>query len=210
MRLEEAEIALMRSYHHRLNILNEFHKKVSIGIAYNTSNLVLVQQFEGEYMSFNRLPSIENSFISFSGKALENHPIDVITIFYDPLPEPLTPGQLWRSYSYDMGQPVAAIMRSSGQATVTWCQYPDPHSFDKTRPAWSDAPTSPLECPKESATIPTLVVPGSYRWLLGEFEVNADISSLLEQYGPGVYTLRIWSAERSLSSYSIFSRDPSP
>ena len=38
---------------HRDNILNPFHNKVSIGIAYNNNAIYLVQDFEDDYLQWN-------------------------------------------------------------------------------------------------------------------------------------------------------------
>jgi uncharacterized protein YkwD len=66
--LEQAQEELMASTGHRKNILDKWHKKVNLGIAYNNERLDLVQQFEGDYIDFSELPNITNKVLSMSGE----------------------------------------------------------------------------------------------------------------------------------------------
>ena len=50
---------LMNSPGHRRNILDKWHKKVNIGLAWDSYNsYVGIQHFEGGYVEFDELPEI--------------------------------------------------------------------------------------------------------------------------------------------------------
>ena len=78
--LSEAEAALMNSPSHRAALLSKRPAKVSIGIAYNDVDLALVQQFEGDYITFSGAPVVKNGVLSLSGKALEGLTITQVQI----------------------------------------------------------------------------------------------------------------------------------
>ena len=60
----------MSSPGHRRNILDKWHKKVNIGLAWDIYNIVGLQHFEGGYVEFDELPKITNGVLSFSGSAI--------------------------------------------------------------------------------------------------------------------------------------------
>jgi len=80
---------------HRDNILNSFHNKVSIGIAYDNYNLYFVQDFENDYISWSTMSIAQNGEVLMSGSFRSRElSLDSINIFYDPLPSNLTSDQL--------------------------------------------------------------------------------------------------------------------
>ena len=107
--LDEAQESLMGSPGHRSNILNKWHKKVNIGIAYNKETLALVQQFEGDYIEFSSLPALQGGLLSLSGRTLGGFVVEQVQICYDPLPHSLTLGQLGKTYAYGLGKPAAFV-----------------------------------------------------------------------------------------------------
>lgn len=93
---------------HKENILDPHHTNVSVGIAYDDYYLVLVQNFENNYIHFIS-PITENSgIVSFSGN-VGQIPIEDINVFYDPLPSPTLYQEHKNDESYDMGTMVAII-----------------------------------------------------------------------------------------------------
>ncbi len=59
----------MNSPGHWANILDPAHITMNVGIAWDTCNLVVVQQFSSGYVIFTGRPSIaQDGIISFSGK----------------------------------------------------------------------------------------------------------------------------------------------
>jgi hypothetical protein len=102
--LEDMEWSMMyddasSNWGHRDNILNPLHNKVSIGIAYDHSNVYLVQDFENDYVSWTAL-TVSNNQVTMEGEVLkQTSTIQRVSIFYDN-PESLTATQL-QSHPYD-------------------------------------------------------------------------------------------------------------
>ena len=75
---------------HRINILDDYHTHVSIGIAYNDYHVALVENFENNYVKLNEPITQDNKYINLVGRI--EHPtnktyiIDTIAIYYDPIP----------------------------------------------------------------------------------------------------------------------------
>jgi len=178
--LEQAQESLMTSPGHRKNILDKWHKKVNLGIAYDNERLDLVQQFEGDYINFSKLPSISGNILSMTGKVTIGT-IENVTLHYDPLPEPLSPEQLNSppyDYAYGLGEKVGFIVS------------PLPPNY-----YYIDLPSSAVVANAwdvESA---------------GSFMIEVNTSQILEK-GEGVYTVVIWieidDEFIAISNYSLF------
>ena len=69
--LREAMGGLMGSQGHRRQIFDKWHQKVNIGLAWDRYNLVVVQQFEGDYIEYILPPTIANGILTMSGKLRE-------------------------------------------------------------------------------------------------------------------------------------------
>lgn len=121
---------------HRFNILDPYHNYVSIGIAYNTNFVYLVQDFENLYIKWNYLPYLNvKDQVALSGNFSMSKDIQLIQIFYDPLPSPLTPSELsgpLYSDGYDQGTFIGGVVPSGfmvqGGATIIasqWSVYQD-------------------------------------------------------------------------------------
>ncbi len=189
--LSEAEKSLMNSPGHRRNILNKWHKKVNIGIAYNKESLHLVQQFEGDYIEFSKLPALSGNILTMAGR-VSLGTVDSVALYYDPLPQPLIPRQL-EAPPYDYSYSVGATL-PPGIALLKWDLRvnifpPPPPGFFYN-----------LDMDQIQAT----------RWDVspnGSFAIEADISSFLRQRN-GVYTIVFWAQVRSesinLTNFSIF------
>ncbi len=165
---------------HRDNILNKWHKKVNIGIAYDLHRLTLVEEFEGDYVFFTGLPSLANGTLTMSG-SLTLGTADSIDVFYDPLPQPMTQDQLLSGpRSYSLGTRVITIVP------------PPPPGYYYTQ-------------------LPPNAVEATF-WTSdgGQFSIQGNIKTALDQNGPGVYTVVIWSKSDTdtvmLTNYSVFVR----
>ncbi|RMF32250.1 MAG: CAP domain-containing protein [Candidatus Nitrosothermus koennekii] len=85
---------------HRDNILDNWHNKVSIGIAYDDYFLALVQHFENDYIDWEERTLDHNDFIIWKGsiKVPAGLSFDSDTLFingyYDPFPTKLNNTQL--------------------------------------------------------------------------------------------------------------------
>ena len=221
----------MDSLGHQRNILDSWHKKVNIGIAWDRYNFKAIQHFEGDYVDYESLPSIENGILSVEGTVK-----DVVTvkgtyglglqIYYDAPPHMLTRGQVARTYCYDSGLLVAALRRPLTGSSYSYSEdnfqtrhdaCPNPYDV----PSSVDAPSSPNEAtaswraalyasqgmPSKKISVPWIT---ARYWDADEdsFEVRADLSNLLAEHGRGVYSLLIWGKIRTkdvvISQYSIF------
>jgi len=118
---------------HRDNILNPFHNKVSIGIAYDSNNVYFVQDFENDYIEWSTMSVAENGEVTMNGTFQKGGlTANWTSIFYDPLPSNLTSEQLEEpaySGSYTqgtfVGMAVPSGYESSGGITITaetWAQ----------------------------------------------------------------------------------------
>ena len=106
----------MNSPGHRRNILDKWHRKVNIGLAWDRYNITGYQHFEGGYVEFARLPEIRDRNLILSGRATGglsfSHKDQLgLQIYFDPPPGSLTLGQIARTYCYDSGVLIAGIGR---------------------------------------------------------------------------------------------------
>jgi len=100
---------------HRDNILDKYHTDVSIGIAYDDYTFVMVQNFENNYIIYDKPITIDNRTLTFSGKILkgssniEADSLSLVHIYYDELPTNITyQGNIDR-ISYDPGTFVGGV-----------------------------------------------------------------------------------------------------
>ena len=228
--ISKAMTGLMNSPGHRENILNKWHCKVSIGLAWDNFNIRVVQHFEGDYVEYDQLPAITNGALSLSGRTKNGARFVrdfAVDIQYDPPPHPLTWGQIARTYNSGLGRRVASVIpralagysyNDNEQVyTAVRESYLDPYDI----PADTPGPRSYSEAHKlaEAARYVSQSLPTRYetvpyitaaQWKTsGEsFSVSADVIEILNRHGPGVYTVcvsgTIGSAALPISQYSIF------
>ena len=112
---------------HRNNILDKQHTHVSIGIAYDKYSFAFVQNFENNYIEFdkpmikvNNLPykmhnnNDSKANIEISGKVLgTTNGIGSIYVYYDERPTFLIYNQHKNDNVYDMGKLIADIVKQS-------------------------------------------------------------------------------------------------
>ena len=226
----------MDSPGHRRNILKPTHRKVNIGLAWDTYNQTAVQHFEGDYVEYSALPTLSNGQLAFKGElkngAIAREEDDLgVQIYYDPPPHSLTRGQLSRTYCYDGGLKVASLRpplqpnwsypTNQFAQTTDPCadpydvpsDAPAPRSGDEAHRHWQEAYNVSQSRPSVTRTIPwitakTLSVRGD------SFDVVADLNNIIGQYGPGVYTVMVWARlmgdDNVVSQYSIFHGITSP
>ena len=92
--IKEAIQSWMDSPGHRRNLLDPWHRKVNIGLAWDRYNTVFFQHFEGDYVTYDQLPSINSGYLSINGKTKNGVTLPSIwdlsvQIFYDA-PTPLS------------------------------------------------------------------------------------------------------------------------
>ena len=206
------------------------HKKVTIGLAWDEYNTVVVLQFEGNYVEYEQLPAIQDGILSLSGTAKNGLSFNEdrglsVQIYYDPPPRPLTLGQIARAYCYDFGRQIAGLRApltgnrryTEDEFKRTYRPCADPHEISPEAPAprsrneahqfWRDARDASELRTALSISVPWVT---ALKWTAKghEFSVRADLSGLLSKYGDGVYSLTVWGSignERVvISKYSIF------
>ena len=228
--IEETMEGWMESPGHRSNILDPWHRKVNIGIAWDRYNVAMYQHFEGDYVEYDQVPTITDGVLSFSGRTRHGlgfrRPRELgVQVYFDPPPTMLTRDQVARTYCYDNGRRVAGLREpltgnaywptSSNQQTYEPC--PSPHDV----PAEAPAPRSPGEAHRvwqeaydasDAGTTRRISVPWvtASHWVASgdRMSVRADIGEILETHGPGVYSIMVWGnhlgKDVAVSQHSIF------
>ena len=163
--LREVMDNFMRLPGTRDNILYRWHRKVNIGLAWDNYNFRVSQYFEGDYVEYSTVPTLEygkltlagetkNGLVTYGGltwdalQFKETRDLSVL-IYYDPPPHPLTRGQLARTSCVELGELVAALRPpltgnreyTEDRFSITQPQCPDPYQV----PAEAPAPRSPDE-----------------------------------------------------------------
>lgn len=107
---------------HRDNILDPFHNYVSIGIVYDVNFVYLVEDFENLYINWTHLPFIaSNGQVEISGYFPYAKSVQMVEIFYDPLPSSLSSSQLDNfpyNGGYDQGTFVAGVVPKGYQVNA--------------------------------------------------------------------------------------------
>ena len=212
--IREAMDGWMNSPGHRRNILERWHKKANIGLAWDKYNFSAIQHFEGDFIEYTELPKISAGRLSFRGRVKNGAQFGKgqffsVVVQHDPPPHELTRGQLARTYCYTYGLPVAFLRKPptpgshySNHVSATEHQVcPDPYLVAPDAPA----PSSPTESHEyweeaykvsQSLASVTIDVPhiDVSTWQVGggSFSVAADLSDVLATHGPGVYTVVLW------------------
>ncbi len=228
--LSEIMDGWMDSPGHRDTILDKWHKKVNIGLAWDRYNITAIQHFEGDYVEYTALPVIDGAILTLAGQTkngiLLGGDEDLgVQIYYDPPPHHLTRGQLSRTYCYNSGIPVAYLRPPltpdqfylEHELTESYRACPDPYSI----PADAPPPNSPEEAgdfwqaaydasqnPAERQLTVPFVTAREWTAHGAEFAVAADLQQVLQRHGPGVYTVVVWSwtgdEGAPISDYAIF------
>ena len=220
----------MDSPAHRGSVLYRWHKKVNIGLAWDRYNSVAYQQFEGDYVEYTRLPSIENGILSFSGRT--KPPVRFrkesdlsISLQYHQPPRALTVGQIMSVYSYGTETHVASFRWPlkpgwgyPGSEFSYTHSYPlDPYDLPADAPIPRPFRDLAAEYRKKHGyeltiekhvTVPWVT---ALEWVASDdtFHFKADITDLLAKYGPGVYRVTLGGPVSDdevtgFSSYSFF------
>lgn len=210
---------LMSSIGHRWNILNDKHVFANLGIAYNGHTSTVVQQFEGNYLQYVRKPQFEDRMLKLEGVLFYGLELVWAELHYDPLPKPLTLGQLGRTYCYGTGEPITLILEPGyyfpeETLSIQWggvCT--DPYSIDPHTPAPSrEEPDLGLpSAPRIAEDVPWIIAD---KWTVNNqfFDLQVDLSTIIESHGYGVYTVILWAGSADdpspVSEYPIFYGDP--
>ena len=155
---------------HRDNILRATHRAVSFGIAWNGRLLTFVQHFEGGDVEGSGLELTSEGVLSLSlrKRAPGIEIAGVVSVYYDPPPEPRSPVEIGALDRYCVGggfttecaQPTVRVLAPPGAGRF----YPDLGAGEIVASGWRETPL--------------------------EFELRADLGALAQE--PGVYTVQVW------------------
>ena len=209
------------------DILGPWFRNVSVGLAWNDHLYAVHVQFEGDYITFDDLPTIgDDGELSLKGDVKNGARLRkgedlLIDVYYDaPLGE-LTVGQLANTNCYTYGETglLAAALRPpapSGRHYVSdtlEIEYVvgcvDPYEVGaNTRPPeeYLEIPVPSLRLEDGEADWVT-----ARRWLVSNdtFSVSADLSGVIDKRGPGVYTIVVFAVAAHgeyfrVGTYSVF------
>ena len=198
----------------RVNTLEPWHRKVTVGFACDQANCWVVQQFESDAIIFSEAPAIRGGSLSIEGKMEPGFDLDGLLVWFHPHPRQLGLGQLDATYHYGAGGIPATFLRADSPpdryypyslVSYHWDGGIDPYSLDPGL-ARSGAPPLKVEV-AHSAAVPWTT---ASRWEQDgqAFAVEADLSPIIRGHGPGVYTVQTWARwdeERvPLTNYTIF------
>jgi uncharacterized protein YkwD len=165
--------------HHRDNILNPFHNRVSIGIAWNqsTSAIYLTQDFENDYVDL-QYPIYSNGVVTLTGSLSRTLNLNEIAVSFDPTPQPMTISQLDATFAYDPGTPIGAVFA------------PCPSGYI---------------CSPNTNDGGIAVYASSWIYSGSELSVSFSLTAFTQKYGSGVYTLYMFDSQNNIwMSLSIF------
>lgn len=228
--IREAMAGWMTSQGHRKNILDPWHKKVNIGLAWDRFNFMAYQHFEGDYLEYDRLPIIDKGVLRIAGTLkngaqFDNSLYSGVQVFYDQSPHTLSRGQVTRTYCYGFGRQAASLRppligRSyypTHEFTQTYQPCPDPYkvpasasppkSHDEAHSVWQAVYLESLAREAQTITVPWIT---AEKWTVEgkHFSISADLSDVLAKHGDGVYSVVVWGSiegeDTVISQYSIF------
>ena len=198
----------MGSPGHKENILYQWHRKVNLGLSWDTHQMWSVQHFEGKYADCSIPPTIQGTTLRVTctvGEVLPSRSL-AQAVFYDSPPHVLTQGQIARSYSYRTGRMVALLRQKASagysyrvnEVTRTHNSGCTPYDIDATEPApssFSEATSLYNQAKLCMTSEETITVP----WIDGDVTVGGssftlfhNLGQVLREHGSGVYTLYVW------------------
>lgn len=219
---------------HRETMLSPSYTKVNIGLAWDRNTFKAVQHFEGDYVVLPRVPDIQDGELTLKGRLKESYEFDgqyplMAVIIYDPRPRTLTRAQLAQTSCYSHGEVVAAVIPPSplfrsdykytgveegAQCTdpyKTGSQAEMPETRHEMERVWNER-RERSERIRETEVSFQVMKALELTVESNEFTVTADLSSVLDEYGPGVYTVAVLAelegigqyGHEVISEYSIF------
>ena len=213
-------------------MLNPSYRKVNIGLAWDRNAFKAVQHFEGDYVELTLLPAIRGGELTLEGRLEEEYEFDgiyplIAFIIHDPRPRTLTIEELIQTSCYSHGEVIAAVippsplLRAGHEYTETMegpqCTDPYRTVSDQERPetreemerAWTERRERSKRMGETKFSI--RVVKAQELEVEGrEFRIRAGLQDLLDEHGPGVYTVDLLAeldgsdGLEAISEYSIF------
>ena len=230
--ITQAVRAWMNSPGHRQTILSPALTTLHLGIAHDSHNIRIVQHFEADYISYTLTPQISQDGIlrmagTTSAASLDPNGLPTLWIGYEPPPQPLTRGQLAKTYSLCIPTIIATILQpghnnsslqhithpvstpACADPTATDPSEPPPSNPEESNRLWSENKRAFAEMkPEESRAIH--ISARTFRLQGNRFQITTDLSELLKQHGPGIYSAILvgkpehMNRRTTLSSYPVF------
>ena len=224
--LRESVQSLLSSPLHQKIMLSPAYQQVNIGLAWNRTVFKTVQLFEGDYTELTQLPVITGGDLSFAGRLREGYEFNYqnslgVRVYYDPEPRALTQGQLARTSCYSEGEIIASISPPSplivqnlgNHTTVQELACTDPYeiSANARRPytqadtarAWKDRREESEKI--RDTRVEFQIMEAREMTVEGrEFTVAADVGELLDEHGPGIYTIVLLAALEGWGKRDIY------
>ena len=163
---------------HRDNILDPNHTHVSIGITYDDYFLTYVQNFENNYVEYNKLESDKHGYVTMSG-TMQRTNSAYILIYYDEYPTTSIYLRDRDLPSYGMGEHIAFVVEPL-DAGYRYPPNPDYYIFEAQR----------------------------WRIQNDSFTIEFSLDQVMEKKERGVYTIILMAGDEDkefpVTSYSIF------
>ena len=217
---------------HRAALVGKKYVKVNIGLAWDRYNVMVAQQFEGDRVEYVRLPTIQGGQLTLYGRVKNSFQFHQnadlgVSIFYDPPPHELSVGQVASTYCSQIGERIAALrwplepgwsypsdsyeIEEKGNCVNPYdvpVNKPAPSSRQEAHNYWRRASVRPV-LPPRFVDVPWVT---ASTWTAQDagFVVEANIKTLINTHGAGVYTVMVSARDSAsgklefISSYSIF------
>ena len=217
----------MDSPGHRRTVLDPWYRKLNVGLCWSANRFTAIQHFEGDFMEYTHYPAIYNGIMQFSGivkngVTLSSSDDLVADLWFDPPRVAMDVGQLLRVNGYDTGIPIARLRRILPEGYY-WQQDSFTIQFARMKSPEQIPPNASLpktlrdrmlllerafaanqEAESLDAEVPLI---DCEEWKVNEagFSVRADVGSLIDHWGEGVYSLVLHSPMESTSQFVTFS-----
>ena len=205
---------LMNSPGHRATILDPWYHKVNLGLAYGKQRFIAIQHFEGDFVAFERMPTMVDGVLRMSGKLKDRiahcDPEKMsVDIWFDPPPARLTVAQLLRVNGYDGGSIVGSVRRplppgywweqDQGITEVNRLRRPEDIPNDSTIPVSPEekqAITGEAYEANQRVSVLNVTFPfiTAHDWTVRgtHFSITANVGPVTSQSGPGIYSILLW------------------
>jgi uncharacterized protein YkwD len=187
---------------HRANIMDPIHNQVSLGVAYNSTTVFLVEDFENSYIGSEALQvsagvvTLRGLILAYQNGWMESASGAEISVYFDPAPGNISLSDL---------RVMTSCEHYSEVSEPTSCQYQGAYT--------SGTPISTVFYPCPAGRVCSSSGNFTYarQWQMtygtGGFDIVFSISALEAAYGSGVYTFYLWPAEVAtgpITSLSVF------
>ena len=226
--LRKSITGLMGSPGHRATILKPQYRKVNLGIAWNDYNMVVVQQFEGDYVRFEQVPHLEGSSLVVEGRTVNGATPKgdqnkfKMDIYFQPLSS-LARSQIAQTYCLDPGEYAATIIQPAPpghfykqmQAVVQeFRRCASPYDADPTllplSYEWAHELHEEVKATAQWSSWNVIKWLTADEWDVSDstFRVVVNINEALESKGAGAYRVLLWGsidgATSLIADYPVF------